>query len=44
VPEGCGIGSTAEGIPELAREGAAVLSPSEDELSLEDLEGRFRRR
>ena len=38
VLEGYGIESTAEEIAELAREGAAVLSPSEDELSLEDLE------
>ena len=38
VLEGYGIESTAEEIRELAREGAAVLSPSEDELSLEDLE------
>ncbi len=38
VLECYGIGSTAEEIAELAREGAAVLSPSEDELSLEDLE------
>ncbi len=38
VLEGYGIESTAEEIHELAREGAAVLSPSEDELSLEDLE------
>ncbi len=44
VLESYGIGSTAEEIPEPARKGAAVLSPSEDELSLEDLEGRFRRR
>ncbi len=38
VLDGYGIESTAEEISELAREGAAVLSPSEDELSLEDLE------
>ncbi len=38
VLENYGIESTAEEISELAREGAAVLSPSEDELSLEDLE------
>ncbi len=38
VLESYGIKSTAEEISELAREGAAVLSLSEDELSLEDLE------
>ena len=38
VLESYGIESTAEEIRELAREGAAVLSPSGDELGLEDLE------
>ena len=38
VLESYGIASTEKEVSELAKEGAAVLAPSEDELSLEDLE------